>query len=153
MIATIPNPVRWILFLPLAIGAGFLVGGLIRLVLFVESGPLAYAATFLSGLAYVLVALHVAHAVAPAHKKLVVIVLGFLILGDMSVVHLLLQGELIPGFSVAQARQRGVGVILGALRVDDYGGLPNAGPVKVGGVLAGCFLAWRMYVRQRVVPS
>ena len=149
MIARIPNVLRWILLLPASLGAGFLVGGVIRLLPAGESGAsivVAYAAAFLSGLAYVWFALYVAHTVAPAHKPVVVTVLGILILGDLSFVHLILP-ELIQQAAVPPAAESDLALLLGVLRAGDYGGLSHAGLVKIGGVLTGCYMAWRKYVR------
>ncbi len=153
VIARIPNGLRWALFLPASIGAGFLVAGLIHLPFADDAGasrvPAAYAAAFLSGLAYVWAALHVAHAVAPSHQRIVVTVLGILILGDMSVVHLILNTNLIQQIAVPESGDSGLSLILGALRTDDYSGLPNGGFVKLGGILAGCYIAWWKYVRDK----
>ncbi len=141
MIARIPKWLRWILFLPVSLAAGFLVAGLIHLVAAGEAnasgGALAYAAAFLSGLGYVWVALYTAHTVAPAHKGVVATVLGILILGDLSVVHLVLPSDLIQ-----TAAEGDLGVILRLLRADDYSGLQNGGVVKVAGALTGLALAW-----------
>ena len=151
LISHIPNPLRWLLFLPAALGAGFLVGGLIRLLTPGEadasSGAIAYAAAFLSGLGYVWAALYIAHTVAPTHKRVVVTVLGILILGDLSVAHLILQTGLIPQAAVAEAEEGGLGVLLSLLRADEYGSLQQGGVVKIAGVLMGCGIAWWLYVR------
>ncbi len=153
LIARIPNKLRWALFAPLSLGAGFLVGGLIHLLLAgdasVSRGPIAYAAAFLSGLAYVWAALHIAHTVAPSHKRIVVTVLGILLLGDLSFVHLILHTNLIPQAAAPPAGDSGLDLIFGLLRADDYSGLPNGSLVKMGGVLTGCYIAWRKYVRDK----
>ena len=123
LIARIPNKLRWAFFVPVSLGAGFLVGGLIHLLLAGDAGalrePIAYAAAFLSGLAYVWAALHIAHTVAPSHKRIVVTVLGILILGDLSFVHLVLHTNLIPQDVVPQAGDSGLDLIFGALRADE----------------------------------
>ncbi len=151
IIARIPNGLRWALFIPASLGAGFLVGGLIHLLLAGDAGtsggPVAYAAAFLSGLAYVWAALHIAHTVAPSHKKIVVTVLGILILGDLSFVHFIMQTNLIQQAAAPEAGDSGLSLIFGLLRADDYRGLPNGGLVKLGGVLTGGYIAWRKYVR------
>ena len=153
LIARIPNRLRWVLFVPLSLGAAYLVGGLIYLLPAGDAGasrePIAYAAAFLSGLAYVWAALHIAHTVAPSHKRIVVTVLGILILGDLSVVHLILHTNLIQQAAVPRAGESGLGLISGLLRADDYSGLANGGLVKIGGALTGCYIAWRKYVRDK----
>ncbi len=147
-IARIPSGLRWILFLPVSLGAAFLVGGLMRLLASGQTGaPMAYSAAFLSGLAYVWAALYVAHTVAPSHKRIVVAVLGILLLGDLSVAHLILQTDLTPQLAAPQAEEGPLGVILGVLRAEDYSGLQNGGFVKVTGALSGCCIAWWMHVK------
>ena len=143
--ARISRLLRWIFFLPVSLGAGFLVGGLIHLLAGGEagasSGAVAYASAFLSGLAYVLAALRVAHTVAPSHKRIVVTVLGILILGDLGFVHLILQTDLIQQDAMARSGEGGLGVLLGLLRADDYSRLRYGGLVKIGGAVIGCYIA------------
>ena len=87
--------------------------------------------------------------VAPSHKRIVVTVLGILLLGDLSFVHLILHTNLIPQAAAPPAGDSGLDLIFGLLRADDYSGLPNGSLVKMGGVLTGCYVAWWKYVRDK----
>ncbi len=139
MIAKIPRPLRWMLLVPLSIAAAFLVTRLVHLVSGSSGGALAYAAAFLSGLVYVGAALGVAQAVAPSHKKIVITLLGFFILGDLAMAHFVLPPSLIQ-----EMEESPIGVILVALGVGDYENLRGGGLAKIAGALAGGLLTWRM---------
>ena len=153
LIAHIPKALRWILFLPGSLAAGCLVAGLIRLISAsgagASSGPTAYAAAFLSGLVYVWAALHVAHWVAPSHKRIAVLVLGLLILADLGLIHLVLQADLMLQAAVSEDGETPIAVVCGFLRADDYSGLQKGGLVKYAGVLLGGYVVWRKYIRNR----
>ncbi|MHC4611481.1 MAG: hypothetical protein ACYS7M_14160 [Planctomycetota bacterium] len=146
MITRIPKWLRWILFVPVSLAAGFLVAGAIGLVspggANAPGGALAYAAAFLSGVGYVWAAVYTAHAVAPSHKAIAAAVLGVLILGDMAFVHLVLPSDVFQTAGSSPPAEGGLGVLLRLLRADDYSGLPNGGLLKVGGVLTGLVLVW-----------
>ena len=139
MNARIPNWLRWLVLLPVSLGAGFLAAGLIHL-LAIGPAVLSYAAAFLSGVAYVWAALYTAHSVAPTHKRVAVTVLGILILGDLSFLHLVIPTDLLQ-------RTSDLEVIYVFLRVDDYAGLEHGGVVKIAGAVTGALLAWWKPVR------
>ena len=145
MITRIPKWLRWILFLPVSLAAGFLAAGLIGLVsggADASGGAPAYAAAFLSGVVYVWAALYTARALAPSPKGIAASVLGLLILGDMAFVHLVLPSSLLQTAATPPPTEGGLGVLLRLLRADDYTGIPNGGALKVGGVLTGLALLW-----------
>jgi hypothetical protein len=146
VITLVPKWLRWILFVPVSLAAGFLVAGLISLVaaggVDAPGGSLAYVAAFLSGMGYVLAAVYTAHTVVPSRKGIAATVLGFLILGDMAFIHLVMPSDLFQTAATPLPSDGGFGVLLHLLRADDYSGIPNGGVLKVGGVLAGLALAW-----------
>ena len=151
MIERISTWLRWILLVPVSLGAGFVVAGLIALLpggAGASSGAFAYAAAFFSGLVYVWAAVYTAHTVAPSRKRIVATVLGLLILGDLIFVLFLLPTDFFAPAEVAPRGEGGLGVLLGLLRAEDFSGLPNGGVVKIAGVLAGLGLAWRMRLRR-----
>ncbi len=153
LIERIPSLLRWVFFVPASLAAGFLAVGLINLLPTRDAGaaggPIAYAAAFLSGLAYVWAALHITHLVAPSHKRIVIAVLGFFIFGDLSLVHLILPSILNLQAGVPEAADDSFRLIFSILGANDYSGLPGGGFVKIGGVVAGLYLIWRKYGRKK----
>ena len=137
MIDRLTDWLRWVLLVPGSIGTAFLVASLIS---FVARGVFTYPAAFLSGCAYVFAALYTASRVAPSHRRIVIAVLGVLILGDLTFVHLVLPPDMIN----AASTDGGLSVLLGLLRADDFRDLRHGGAVKIVGALAGLVLAWRI---------
>ncbi len=141
----VPRWLRWAVLFPVSVVAGFLaasvLGSLYSAGAGGSSGVLVYTSAFLSGLVYAWAALCAAHVIAPAHKGIVVAVLGFFILGDLSLVHLI-QTDSLPQLTASQARESEIGVIWRLLRADDYAGLANGTLVKIAGALVGLGLTW-----------
>ena len=146
------NFLRWLLFVPTALLGGFLIGGLIQALFLAlggdswESGSaLAHIFPFLSGLAYSLVVLFIVSVIAPSHKGLVLLVLSVFLIGDLAFAHFILPGliDISPGTS---ASDDGIGLILNALRANDYANLRYGSVAKIAGALTGCFFMWRHYI-------
>ncbi len=145
VIEQVPRWLRWTVLFPVSVIAGFLAAGVLGSLYPAgaggSSGALVYSSAFLSGLVYAWVALCTAHVVAPAHKGIVVAVLGFFILGDLSLVHLVQTDSLSP-LTASEVRESEFGVIWRLLRADDTAGLPNGTLVKAAGALVGLGLTW-----------
>lgn len=135
------NWLRWPLLPPLSLAAAYLAASAVALA-DSAGGLMVYAAAFASGVGYVWAALLVAHAVAPFHKRLATTVLGLFVLGDMAVVHLIMPPDLFD----AMASEKGINVLLGLLRMDHYGDVPNGGALLVAGVAVGLAAAvWKLF--------
>ena len=136
----LPDWLRWVLLVPSSIGTAFLAASLIS---FVARGVFTYPAAFLSGCVYVFAALYTASRVAPSHGRIVIAVLGLLVLGDLTFVHLVMAPDILD----AASTDRGLSVLLDLLRADDFRDLRHGGAVKIVGALAGLVLAWRITSR------
>ena len=144
LLSRLPNWLRWIIVVPLSLGVGFVTAGLVAFVAGGKADPSsglpAYSAVFVSGLVYIWAALMAAYTLAPSRKRMVAAVLGFLILGDLSFVHLVLRGDVFEATTVAQLEE-GLELILGLLRADDFSELQRGGITRVVGALVGLFCA------------
>lgn len=143
---------RWLLLVPASIGGGFAAAGLLSSLASIPAF-LAYPAAFLSGLAYVVTALVIAHAIAPAHKRIVTIILSFFVVGDLAVVHLVLQADLLGLGAPGEWDDAGIGVLLTLLRAEDWGSLAHGGLAKVFGALAGLPVTWLMLRNHRAAAT
>ena len=145
MASRMPNWLRWILLFPVSILAGYFTGGLVHFIAtFFQSenpGAISYVAAFLAGLGYIWAALHLAHTLAPSHKRIAVVILGFLILGDLCVIQLI-------GSEVVD-----LDFIRFILRLNDFDGLTNADLLKFAGAVVGGFLCWWNYVKEESIAK
>lgn len=148
------NWLRWPLLPPVVLAVGYLTGGLIHLIYLAVAGSneglqttIGYPAAFLSGLIHVWATLFFVYMIAPAYKKMVVVVIGVFLMGDLAFVHLVLP-ELMADSSAFSVEESGIGIILSALRVGDYDALIYGGFTKLAGALAACYFVWWRYFRR-----
>lgn len=93
-----PKWLRWVLLLPAALLGGFfivvlIIFGTTYLAESVEV-PILYIGNFIGFILSTLATLHIAFSFAPSYKRTVIVILiTIAVLGDLSVVHLILQAE------------------------------------------------------------
>lgn len=142
----IPTLVRWILVLPGSMLASYLTGWLIHFV-FDHDNSLAYLGAFISGVAYVLVGVIVARALAPSFKILVCGLLGVFIIGDLVTTYLFFTNGV---FSDANPQDLSdLTPMFEMLRTNDFEALKYGQLTRVIGVVAGGMLIVFGLLRKR----